>query len=101
MSFKIIPSKILLKQIKDLKLDEKSKRILNNKIDLIKENPYRFKCIHSKLFSKTFRIKLNMKNKEYRLIYIIIEPNIILVCLLERKKGYKDLEKYLHKIKSL
>ena len=97
MIFKLVPSNIFLKQIKNL--DNKSKRIIENKINLIKENPYRYKKIHSKFFSKVFRIRLNIKNKETRLIYAVIEPNIILVCLLERKKSYRDLEKYLKKIK--
>ena len=97
MTFKIIPSKLFLKQIR--KLDEKSKRIVGDKIGLIKENPYRYKRIHSKIFSKVFRIRLNIKNKETRLVYIVIEPNVILICLLERKKGYRNLEKYLKIIK--
>lgn len=80
-------------------LDEKSRRIIYDKIQLIKNNPYRNKKIHSRLYSKVFRIRLNIQSKETRLIYVIIEPNIILVCLLDRKKDYKDLEKYLNKIR--
>ncbi|MBU1129645.1 MAG: hypothetical protein KJ949_03380 [Nanoarchaeota archaeon] len=96
MIFKTIPSKIFLKQISGL--NKKSKKIIKDKIDLIKENPYRFKRILSKSFSKVFRVRLSIERKETRLIYLIIEPNIILVCLLDRKKDYKDLEKYLSKI---
>ena len=66
---------------------------------MIKESPYRYKKIHSKQFSKVFRIRLNLQSKEIRLIYVVIEPNIVLVCLLERKKNYSDLEKYLKKLK--
>jgi len=80
------------------KLSAKSKRIIYNKIQLLKENPYRYKRIHSKNYSKVFRVRLNLKQKETRLIYTIIEPSIILVCLLDRKKEYKDIEKYLKKI---
>ena len=80
-------------------LDAKSKRIIYDKIQLIKSNPYRYKRIHSTQYSKVFRIRFNIKSKETRLIYVVIEPNIILVCLLERKKDYKDLEKHLSKIK--
>ena len=81
------------------KLDLKSKKIIHNKIQLIKENPFRYKRIHSKKYSKVFRVRLSINQRETRLIYAIIEPNIILVCLLDRKKDYKDLEKYLKKIK--
>ena len=80
-------------------LDLKSKKIIHNKIQLIKENPFRYKRIHSKKYSKVFRVRLSVNQRETRLIYAIIEPNIILVCLLDRKKDYKDLEKYLRKIK--
>ena len=96
MSYTIKATEIFKDQIKDL--DRKTKEIIKDKIRLIKENPYRYKKIHSHLFSKVFRIRLNIRKKEARLIYVIIEPNIILVCLLERKKGYKDLNKHLHKI---
>ena len=96
MSYAIKATEIFKEQIESL--DKKTKKIIKDKIRLIKENPYRYKKIHSHLFSKVFRIRLNVRKKETRLIYAIIEPNIILVCLLERKKGYTDLNKYLHKI---
>jgi len=97
MNFVIKSLSFFTEQIENL--DEKSRRVIYNKIQLIKENPHRYKRIHSKKYSKVFRIRLNIKSKETRLIYIVIEPNIILVCLLDRKKDYKDLEKYLVKIK--
>ena len=81
------------------KLDEKSKRIIYDKVRLIKENPYRYKRIHSRQYSKVFRVKLSIQGVETRLIYVIIEPSIVLVCLLDRRKDYADLEKYLIKIK--
>ena len=96
MRFKIIPSRQFNKQLR--KLDEKSKKIVYNKIQLLKQNPYHYKRVHSKKFPKVFRIRLNYAKKETRLIYVIIEPNIILACFLDRRKDYKDLEKYLSKI---
>lgn len=97
MNFIVKALEIFQEQIKTL--DEKSKRIIKNKIELIKTNPYRYKRIHSKLFSKVFRVRLTINHKETRLVYVVIEPNIILVCLLERGRDYKDLENYLRKIK--
>jgi len=97
MKFSIKSLDIFKKQVKNL--DDKSKRVIKDKIELIKANPYRYKRIHSKLFHKVFRVRLNIKKEETRLIYVVIEPNIILICLLDRKKDYKDLEKYLFKIK--
>jgi mRNA-degrading endonuclease RelE of RelBE toxin-antitoxin system len=96
MIFSVKSTEIFLDQIKSL--DEKSKRIIRNKIQLIKLNPYRYKRIHSKKFSKVFRVRLNIRGREIRMIYVVLGKSIILVCLLDRKKGYKDLEKYLEKV---
>jgi len=96
MSFEIVPSKYFLDQIKNF--DSKTKALIYDKIQAIKENPYRNKKIHSKKFSRVFRIRLNISNKEKRLIYVILAPKIILVCFLDRDKDYKDLEKYLKRI---
>lgn len=80
-------------------LDEKSKRIVHDKIQLIKQNPYRYKRLNAKYLSKLFRIRFSIQSKETRLIYAVIEPNIILICFIDRKKDYKDLEKYLKKLR--
>jgi len=96
VTFQVKSLNFFLKQVKDL--DEKSKAKIREKIELIKQNPFRFKTIHSKYFRKVFRVRLNIQGKETRLIYVVIEPNILIVCLLERKKDYRDLEKYLSKL---
>ena len=96
MTFTVKATEFFIQQTE--KLNEQSKRIIQNKIGLIKEDPYRFKRIHSKKFSKVFRVRLNLEGKETRLIYVVLEPNIIIACLLERKNDYRDLEKYLAKI---
>jgi len=96
MIFEVKASEEFAKQIE--KLDGHSKQLIREKIVLIKENPFHFKSIHSARFKKVFRVRLNLQGKEMRLIYIVVEPNIIIVCLLERKHDYKDLEKYLGKI---
>jgi len=96
MNFITKPTELFLNRIKDL--DEKSKRVIRNKIGLIKLNPYRYKRIHSRKFSKVFRVRLNFQGKEIRMIYVLLRQSIILVCLLDRGKGYKDIERYLSKI---
>jgi len=79
-------------------LPEKYKRQIKRKVELLEANPFRFKPLHSKLHSRVFRIRLNIGGKETRLIYVILGSKIILVCLLDRTKGYADLENYLEKI---
>jgi len=96
MNFKIIPSNKFNKQLK--KLDGNSKKIIYDKIQLVKQNPYRYKKIHSNKFSRVFRVKLSINKQDTRLIYVILEPEIILACLLGRGKNYKDLDKYLKRI---
>ena len=86
-----------INQVKNL--DKKSREIIEDKIQFLKEDPYRFKRINSKQYKKVYRIRLNIQSKESRLIYVILEPNVVLVCLLDRKKDYKDLEKFLKNVK--
>lgn len=97
MTFQIKALDCFLEQVKGL--DEKSKGIIRDKIELIKSDPFHFKRIHSKKFRRVFRVRLSLGGKETRLIYAVLEPNIILVCILERKNDYRDLEKYLAKIR--
>ncbi len=97
MNYEVVPTEFFLSQVSSLSL--KDKRVIKQKIELIKLNPYRFKAIHSSKFSKVFRVRLNVAGKKARLIYVVLEPKIIIVCLILRKNDYKDLEKYLAKIK--
>jgi mRNA-degrading endonuclease RelE of RelBE toxin-antitoxin system len=76
-------------------LTVKEKRVVQSKLDLIQQNPYRFKSLHSPRFLKVFRVPLNIQKRDSRLIYVVLKPNIIIVCILERKNGYADLEKHL------
>ncbi|MEK6957382.1 MAG: hypothetical protein AABW99_00150 [archaeon] len=96
MTFAIKLSPVVVEQLNAL--DEKSKKTIWEKIKLIEENPFHFKKIHSQRFRKVFRVRMSIQGKETRLIYVVLEPNIIIACLLERKRDYNDLEKYLKKI---
>lgn len=96
MTFAVKLSPEMVRQLDEL--DHQSKFIIWQKIQTIAENPYQFKKIHSRRFKKVFRVRLHLQGIENRLIYVVLEPNIIVTCLLERKKDYRDLEKYLDKI---
>jgi len=96
MNFELIPSGIFLEQVKEL--PDKYKKQIRKKMELIKLNPFRFKAVHSKRFSRVFRIRLNIEGREVRLIYVVLGSKIIVACLLDRSRGYKDLENYLAKI---
>jgi len=96
MKFEVKATESFQKQFDELA--EKYKRQIKNKVELIEKNPFRFKTIHSKLYSKVFRVRLNIEGKETRMIYVLLGSKIILVCLLDRTREYEDLEKYLEKI---
>ncbi|MFW6233356.1 MAG: hypothetical protein ACOC3Z_01700 [Nanoarchaeota archaeon] len=94
MIFILQPTKFFLEQLNNL--DKKSKKIIKEKLQLTKNNPYRFKRIHGySLF--LFRIRFNNRKKEKRVIYLIDKQYIKILCILDRKKDYKDLKKYLKK----
>ncbi|MCK4326920.1 MAG: hypothetical protein KAW41_00405 [Candidatus Diapherotrites archaeon] len=99
MSYVFKPLDIFLEQVK--KLPKKEKEQLKKRLELIRQNPFRHKRIHSTKYTRVFRARMKIQKKETRLIYAVIEPNIILVCFLDRGKDYKDLEKYLAKIRGL
>lgn len=80
------------------KLDASSRSLIEEKLDLIRENPFRFKKLHSRRFSHVFRVRLSLEGKSARLVYVVIQPNVVLVCILWRKSGYKDLERYLKRL---
>lgn len=96
MIYEIVASRTFLKQIENL--SPKYKRLIDNKIDLIKQNPFRFKAIYSRLYSRVFRVRLNIEGSETRLIYVVLGSKVIIACLLDRTDEYRDLEKYLERI---
>ena len=96
MNFEVLAAEPFKRQFDGL--PEKYRLQIKNKIGLMERNPFRFKAVHSKLYSRVFRVRLNLGGKETRLVYAVLGSKIILVCLLDRSKEYGDLETYLSKI---
>ncbi len=95
MEYILSPSNFFLEQVEEL--SDKAKRILDNKLIILKENPFHFKRIEGhNLF--IFRIRFEDGQKEKRLIYLVDKPKVFLLCILDRDKEYKDLKKYLRKL---
>jgi len=99
MSYVFKPLAIFLEQVK--KLPKRERAQLKKRLELIRQNPFWYKRIHSERYAHVFRLRMKIQNKEARLIYAVINPNIILVCFLKRDKSYRDLERYLSKIGGL
>jgi len=94
MSYEIKPTYFFLQQLE--KLSDKSIDLIKEKLKLIKENPFRYKRIYGyKLF--LFRIRFEDRSKEKRVIYLVDNKTIKMLCILDREKEYKDLKKYLKK----
>jgi len=95
MEYILRPSSFFLEQLDEL--SEKAARIIEEKLLMLKINPFRFKRIegHS-LF--LFRIRFEDNRKEKRVIYLVDKPYVEIICILDRDKEYKDLSKYLQKI---
>lgn len=92
MEYEIIPSKFFLEQLDDI--TDESAKIIEQKLYLLKINPYRFKRIKGfKLF--LFRIRFEDDRKEKRIIYLVDKPKIKILCILDRDKDYKQLRKFL------
>jgi len=98
MKFEVVATGSFQEQFNNL--SEKHQRQVKKKVELIEQNPFRSKAIHSKLYSRVFRVRLNIQGSETRLIYVVLGSKIILVCLLDRADEYRDLEKYLAKIET-
>lgn len=94
MDYTLRPSQFFLEQLDEL--SEKAKRILQDKLHLLKINPFRFKRIEGyNLF--LFRIRFEDECKEKRLVYLVDKPYVEILCILDRNNDYKDLTKYLKK----
>ena len=96
MKYKVIPTRFLLEQIQEY--DEKTKRVLQDKKRLLKDNPFRNKPIESTSYNHVFRIRFSYQGVEKRLAYVIIKDRVFLCFVLDRSKDYTDLGAYFKKI---
>jgi len=95
MDYLLRPSRFFLEQIDEL--SDKAAAIIEEKLRLLKTNPFRFKRIEGyDLF--LFRIRFEDNRKEKRVIYLVDKPNVEILCILDRDKEYNDLKKYLKRL---
>ncbi|MFH0869636.1 MAG: hypothetical protein V1866_01100 [archaeon] len=93
--FELKPTDFFLEQTNGL--SDEAAKLIAEKLKLAKINPFRYKRIlgHG-LF--LFRIRFEDRNKEKRVIYLVDKPFVKVLCILDRDKEYKDLEKYLRRL---
>ncbi len=98
MEYEIKPSNFFLRQIDEL--SDEAKRIVENRLRLVKLNPFRNKRIYGyNLF--LFRIRFEDQHREKRVIYLVDKSYVKILCILDRDKEYKDLKKYLKSLRYL
>ncbi|MBS3131148.1 hypothetical protein J4212_01830 [Candidatus Woesearchaeota archaeon] len=87
--YEIVPSVYFLEQLKSLK----DKSLIESKLHLVKISPFRFKALEGYKF--VFAVKLRL-NGYKRLIYLVEpkERKAFIFGLFERKKDYKDFERF-------
>jgi mRNA-degrading endonuclease RelE of RelBE toxin-antitoxin system len=93
--FELIPTKFFLEQLDYL--SDKSKKIISDKMDLIKMNPFRYKRIFG-YGLVLFRIRFKDRGRNKRLIYLFENGFVKVLCILDRSKDYKDLRDYLRRV---
>ena len=86
------PSKFFLEQVEEL--NDKAARIVEDKLRLLKINPFRNKKLEGyPLF--LFRIRFEDNQKEKRVVYLVDKPEVKILCIIDRDSGYKKLRKFL------
>jgi len=83
-----------------LGFDEEAKRIVEDKLRLIKQNPFRYDTLEG--YRRVRRVKLSIGGKYQRLLYALHMPEsnqILILGIFERKKDYKDFERKFSQLK--
>lgn len=79
---------------------EKEKGIINDKLSLIKEKPFRFERHEG--FKFVFKVKITVDDKFSRLMYAVFYPDaehITILGVFDRKADYKDFERVFKELR--
>ena len=74
--------------------DGKSRILIQDKLSLVKQNPFRFPRHVGYRF--VFKVKLSIDNRYSRLMYAVFMPDakhITILGVFDRKADYKDFER--------
>ncbi len=87
-------SKLLLSQVRTFSADEQ--RLVLQKLELAKLNPFRYKTLTVPGLTKVFEIKVTLGGSYSRLVYTVHGNEIRAECIIARKNDFKDLLKSLN-----
>ncbi len=96
MKYTVKATPFLREQIAEY--DAKTRRILYDKINLVETSPFRNKAVKSDSYNHVFRVRFSHAGSEKRLIYVVLKDKVFLCFILDRSRGYRDLEAYFRKI---
>lgn len=74
--------------------DDKTKAFIQKKLELVKQNPFRFPKHEGYKF--VFKVKLSVEDTYSRLMYAVFMPDqehITILGIFDRKAEYKDFER--------
>ncbi|MBD3262070.1 MAG: hypothetical protein GF334_10475 [Candidatus Altiarchaeales archaeon] len=83
-----------------LDFDEKTKTLIEDKLKLIKMNPFRYGTLEG--YKRVRKVKLSIKGKYQRLIYALHMPEvdqIFILGIFDRDKGYEEFERKFSQLK--
>ena len=80
--------------------DEKTKQLIEDKLILIKQNPFRYDTLEG--YMRVRKVKLSLEGKYQRLLYALHMPEvnqIFILGIFDRDKGYEEFERKFKKLK--
>jgi mRNA-degrading endonuclease RelE of RelBE toxin-antitoxin system len=83
-----------------LDYDEKTKLLIEDKLKLVKQNPFRYDTIEG--YKRVRKVKLTLEGKYQRLLYALHMPEanqIFILGVFERDKGYEEFERKFKQLK--
>ncbi len=87
-------SKLLLEQVHNFSADEQ--RLVLQKLELAKFNPFRYKTLSVPGLTKVFEIKITLGGNYCRVIYSLQGNEIRAEGIINRNNDFKDLVKLLY-----
>lgn len=98
MTYSLKPSRLFLQQIKEL--NESERHLIAEKLQLAKNNPFRYKPLKVQGLTKVFEIKITLQGLYSRMVYSVEGSEIKVECIVNRKNDFKDLMKMLYKARN-
>lgn len=83
-------------------LSDKEKSIVEEKIRLVKQNPFRYGRLRN--FRFVIKVKLEVKNNYSRLMYAAYFPDkshITVLGIFSRKNAYRDFKSFFKKLEKV